>query len=154
MSLSLSTEYAVRLVLFLAQNPGFVGREELVARTGTPATMVVKVAKPLQEAGILTARRGNRGGFALARHPAQISMADIILAAEGHSYLNPCLAPGCSCALGRAETCPIHAFYQQVQRSLEDTFAGKSVADLLAETGLPLPPPASSRNLREKGRML
>lgn len=133
MQFKTSTDYAVRMVLFLAQHSGYVGGEELSRNSAIPPTMLVKIANPLQEAGILVTRRGNRGGFALAKHPAQITLADIVRAIEGTTRINRCLEADCACALGRADSCPVRGFYTEVQDWLDRAFEGRSIASFLAE---------------------
>lgn len=128
-----STGYAVRMVIFLAQNHGFSGGEELRANTAIPATVLPAITKPLRRAGIIATRRGNQGGFTLARSPEDITMADIVRAMEGTTRINRCLEPDCQCTLGRAKTCKVRQFYLEVQEWLDKTFEEKTVASLMDE---------------------
>lgn len=128
-----STGYAVRMVIFLAENRGFSGGEELRAGTAIPATVLPAITKPLRRAGIIATRRGNQGGFTLAKSPEQITMADIVRAMEGTTRINRCLEADSHCALGRASTCKVRAFYLEVQEWLDKTFEAKTVASLMSE---------------------
>lgn len=134
MQLNITTGYAVRVIVYLAENPGKkIGGTELCAATAVPSTMLPGIAKSLRQAGILETRRGNGGGFTLARSAERISMADIVRAMEGTTRINRCLEPNCACTLGIAETCPVRKFYAEVQEWVDKAFEGKSIAELVAE---------------------
>lgn len=133
MQLNITTGYAVRVVIFLAQTPGLASGAEICAKTAVPPSVLPSVVKPLKEAGIIETRRGNQGGLTLTRAPRNISMADIIRAMEGTTRINHCLEPDCRCTLGKADTCKVREFYLEVQRWLDKTFEEKTIASLLDE---------------------
>jgi len=64
---------------------------EISAATGIPKPYLGKILHYLRRAGLLRAKRGYRGGFALAREPGEISVFDVILAVEGESWRVGCL---------------------------------------------------------------
>lgn len=133
MQLNISTGYAVRIVTFLAKRHETVSGTELSIGTAVPTTMLPEIVKPLRQAGIIETKRGNGGGFALARSPETISMADIVRAMEGTTRINRCLEPNCVCTLGVAETCPVRRFYAEVQEWVDKAFEGKTIAALLED---------------------
>ncbi len=65
---------------------------DLAKETGLPAPTVSKLLRMLSKADLLDAHRGAQGGYALARHPAAITVADIIEAIEGPIALMNCLS--------------------------------------------------------------
>jgi Rrf2 family transcriptional regulator, cysteine metabolism repressor len=63
---------------------GELGQIEHLARVeAVPANFLAQILVRLREAGLIVSRRGNHGGFALARAPEDISLHDILLAVEG-----------------------------------------------------------------------
>ena len=136
MQLNMKTDYAIRIVLYAAQEKRVVSSTEISAAMAVPKVMIGPMGRRLMAAGILTAKRGHTGGLALARHPADISVGDIIHAME-RININRCLDPDRFCSRGAVETCPVHAFYAQTQERLEKMLAGKSVADLLRDAERP-----------------
>ena len=48
-----------------------------------PANFLAQILGDLREDGLITSRRGNRGGYVLARPPEEISLYDILMAVEG-----------------------------------------------------------------------
>ena len=76
--LSLTAEYALRAVLALARASGNgLKATEIADGTGTPRNYMSKTLNALAKEGIVTSRRGPTGGFALARRPEEISVAQI-----------------------------------------------------------------------------
>src|SRR5688500_10428343 len=96
MRLSSMADYAVVTMCAAARHCGSarVSAAELADETGLPAPTVQKVVSLLSKAGLLRATRGSGGGLQLARPAAAITLADIVVAAEGPIALS-----------GRCEQC-------------------------------------------------
>lgn len=63
---------------------GELAQIEHLARTeAVPANFLAQILIKLRDYGLITSRRGNQGGYALARAPDEISLHDILLAVEG-----------------------------------------------------------------------
>ena len=133
MQLYITTDYAIRMVLCVARQRELVSSAEISAATAIPENSVKSIGRTLCIAGILTARRGNSGGFALNRHPAEIFLGDIIHVME-NIRINRCLDPDHFCSNGASGSCPVRAYYTQVQDQLENLFASKTIASLLQDT--------------------
>jgi Rrf2 family cysteine metabolism transcriptional repressor len=48
-----------------------------------PASFLAQILVKLRTHGLIVSRRGNHGGFTLARAPEEISLYDILMAVEG-----------------------------------------------------------------------
>ena len=92
MRLSHLADYAVVLMSAAARrNPGErLSATELSAETGVPLPTTQKLMGQLAGAGLLNSVRGAGGGFALARTPGEISLADIVEAVEGPIAMTVC----------------------------------------------------------------
>lgn len=130
MQLLTTTDYAVRIVYYVAEQRRMVNSTEIAQAMNVPLTVMGRIGRKLIAAGILTSQRGNTGGLALARKPRDITMADIIYAVED-IRVNRCLEPDHYCPRGAADTCPFHAFYAQMQDCFDTMLAGKTVESLL-----------------------
>jgi len=78
--------YALYMMIDIAQQ-GADTRTSLRAvseRQGISLKYAEQLAKPLVAAGLLTSTRGAHGGYSLARPAAEVSVADILHAAEGN----------------------------------------------------------------------
>ena len=86
MKISVQVDYACRVLAELARlhGSGDLAQIEHLARTeAVPATFLAQILCKLRNHGLLTSRRGNQGGYTLARAPEQISLYDILMAVEG-----------------------------------------------------------------------
>ena len=133
MQLKISTDYAIRIVLYLAITQTAATSAEISGQMGVPQSVIATLAKPLQKAGILTTQRGTGGGFALGRRPEDISLYAIINAMEGTTRINRCLAEDGFCSRNGVPTCPVHKFYTHIQSYLDEDFQDKTIASLMAD---------------------
>jgi FeS assembly SUF system regulator len=92
MRLTHLADYAVVLMTAAARRPAAarLSATELSGETGVPLPTAQKLMGQLATAGLLNSVRGAGGGFALARTPAEISLADIVEAVEGPIALTMC----------------------------------------------------------------
>ena len=78
MQLKNSTDYAIRIVCYLAAQERMVSTSELSRKLNVSANYVPKIAKKLKDAKIVTACEGTNGGYMLAKQPENISLMEII----------------------------------------------------------------------------
>lgn len=89
-----------------------------------PLRFLEQIFHELKRAGLLTAKRGPRGGYQLARPPTQITMGDIVRALEGSAF-----------ALTRADEReagrdPIASVFVELAHKVERCFDGVTLADM------------------------
>ena len=101
MRLTHLADYAVVLMTAAARRPAAarLSATELASETGVPLPTAQKLMGLLAASGLLSSIRGARGGFALARPAAEISLADIVEAVEGPIAMTVCSTGGTDCAL-------------------------------------------------------
>lgn len=126
-------EYAVRAVLFLAaQDNGKISLiNEISEAQEVPRSYLSKIMQHLTRAGLVKSRRGAKGGFMLARNPAEITLRETIEAVEGPIYLNVCLIKKGECH--RDDLCPVHPVWIEAQKKLFEVLEGKTMADLVKD---------------------
>lgn len=91
------TDYALVVMQYVASHPEepLHTARGLAEATALPVPTVVKILKELLDHRILVSHRGVKGGYAPARLPSQISVAEIIEALEGAIGFTECaIAPG------------------------------------------------------------
>jgi Rrf2 family cysteine metabolism transcriptional repressor len=84
--ISVKVDYACRVMAELARlhGTGELAQIEQLARTeAVPANFLAQILIKLRDHGLITSRRGNHGGYVLARPPEEISLHDILVAVEG-----------------------------------------------------------------------
>ncbi len=140
--LSKLSDYGTVIMAHMAREPArSVSAAELADAVGLAPTTVSKVLKLLTRAQLLGSRRGVHGGYALARSPEEISLAQVIAAVEGPIGVTECGAAAGLCAQEAA--CPSRASWLRVNRVVHEALDGVS----LAEFARPAPPPATPVNL-------
>jgi Rrf2 family protein len=63
-------------------NPRPTRIDEIASEQGIPKQFLVHILLQLKQKGILTSLRGVGGGYALAKSPAEVSVADVVRAVE------------------------------------------------------------------------
>ena len=133
MQLKLSTDYAIRMTLYLAMLGSVATAADISTAMAIPREYITVLAKPLRRAGILCTVRGANGGFALGRRPEDISLYAIINAMEGTTRINRCLEQDGYCSRGGVPDCPVHQFYARIQQYLDRVFAEMTIASLMED---------------------
>ena len=57
--------------------------DHLAKTEEVPANFLAQILGQLREHGLIASRRGNQGGYTMARSPGEISLYDIMMAVEG-----------------------------------------------------------------------
>ena len=86
MKISVKVDYACRVMAELARlhGSGELAQIDHLAKTeSVPANFLAQILGKLRAGGLITSRRGNLGGYMLARPPEDITLYDIMLATEG-----------------------------------------------------------------------
>jgi Rrf2 family protein len=76
-------DYAVRAAVELAAAGDLLTAEQVAQAQEIPANFLENILRDLRRAGIVESRRGQAGGYTLARPAEEISIADVIRAVEG-----------------------------------------------------------------------
>ena len=139
MKLSKKSEYGLRalLELTLAYGSTTLQRHDIAARQHIPIEFLEQILLALKRAGLLSSRRGAKGGYTLIKQPKDISLGHVIRILDGP------LAPiGCvsKTAYQKCSECPYanqaHCPVQQVMGAVRDAIAGildnYSLADFAA----------------------
>jgi Rrf2 family transcriptional regulator, nitric oxide-sensitive transcriptional repressor len=101
MQLTLFSDYALRVGLYLACNPDrLVAASEISSAYGISNAHLVKVVQRLTELGVVRAVRGRGGGLRLGRDPAQVNVGALVRDTEPHLDLVECFDRD-------SNTCPI-----------------------------------------------
>lgn len=136
MRITTLAEYGVICALHLARRAGegpVTGRD-IAASERLPVDYVEQILLRLRRAGIVKSTRGARGGYALAKAPADVSVRDVIAASELqtfdlHCVTHPVEEERCSAS----HTCSIRPVWMLLQQKIDTVLEGVRLADLLHE---------------------
>ena len=131
MQLNITTDYAIRAVLYLALRQELVTAGEISAAMGIPKSYILKITQKLVQAGSFTRTVGKLGGFMLAKNAEEITLYEIINLMEPTSKINRCLEEDRYCSRFAADNCPVRNFYCLLQNEREGKLKAVTVAALL-----------------------
>lgn len=100
MRLNLHTDYALRLLMFLAVKQQQASIDEIAKAYGISRNHLMKVGQRLTELGYVGARRGRGGGLTLARSPEKINVGEVVRSVESTRAFVECFDP-------QTNQCPI-----------------------------------------------
>ena len=85
MKLTTKSEYACLALLYMSENyeKGMMKTEEIASRWKIPRKYLEQILLFLNKAGYVRSKRGIDGGYGLAKHPRQITVAEIIRLMDG-----------------------------------------------------------------------
>jgi Rrf2 family protein len=128
MKLSTKGRYATRILLCISRLQGDqpVPKKRISEQEGISTDYIEQIIVPLKNAGLVNSVRGLRGGFRLAKDPANITVYDILSASEGDINLVGCLTEGCS----RSDTCVVQRVWQGASDELRNYFSQITLKEL------------------------
>ena len=131
MQLKISTDYAIRIVCYLAAQERMVSTSELSRKLNVSANYVPKIAKKLKDAKIVNACEGINGGYMLAKQPENISLMDIISCVEETMAINRCLEEDRFFFRNLKDTCKIHKILLSLQNTYNNKLESVKVSDVI-----------------------
>lgn len=136
MRLTQLTDYALRVLIHLAQRPDRVCTiGEIAARYGVSEAHLMKVTHQLGRAGWIVTTRGKGGGMRLARAPQDIRVGEVVRSMEPDLFIVECFSGASSCSL--TGSCQLTGVMDGALRQFIEHLDRHTLADIL-------PPPASA----------
>ncbi|MDX2106212.1 MAG: Rrf2 family transcriptional regulator [Candidatus Melainabacteria bacterium] len=129
--ISKTAEYALRAVIFLAENVGTGHTTEQIARaTHIPAAYLSKVLQQLSKTGVVQSQRGLGGGFSLHKEANDISILEIVNSVDPINRIMECPLGLDAHAM---KLCALHRRLDEASELVERAFAQSTIAELLAD---------------------
>lgn len=131
MQLNLSTDYAIRILMYMWEREGRHTLAIIAEEMNIPKQYIAKIVRKLKQAGLMDSMAGVNGGHFLLKTLEEITLFDVMRIMESTTYCNRCLEPDAYCDMGRAKSCPIRKYYVQVQQDVEERWLKVSLADIV-----------------------
>jgi Rrf2 family protein len=143
-------DYAIRCLVYLTgTRDRLATKGEIAKAAAAPDLFVAKILQRLVRAGLVKSTRGVHGGFVLARHPATLSLLDVIELTQTQVAPRPCVIDPRACAF--FDSCPVHPIWVKIHRATERELRKVSFASL-ARQAAKLSRPRTARPTRDRGR--
>ena len=130
--LSKKADYALMAVRHLACRAGSpsTSAREIAEQYDIPLELMAKVLQRLVRAGLLVSTQGTRGGYALSRSSALISVADVIQAIDGPFTVTACSSENSDCE--QYSKCSIRDSLWQIRERIAATLGTVTMAEMAA----------------------
>lgn len=136
MKITPGEEYGLRCLLQLAREHRG-GRAltlpEIASREGMPIPNTAKLLRKLRLAGLVESARGRTGGYALARSPREISLAEALSALDGPMFERMDCATVSEHACVRTGDCSVRSLWAGVEDLVRSALAKVSLEDLVSD---------------------
>lgn len=130
MRLARMTDYAIRLLIYLAQRPERLCTiAEVATSYAISETHLMKITHQLALDGWLETTRGKGGGIRLARPPAEIRIGEVVRTMEPDFYIVECFSTGNSCQL--TGNCEVTGLMEGALRSFMGHLDSYTLKDVL-----------------------
>lgn len=114
MQLTLHTDYALRVLIYLSVQPGkTVTIDEVTEFYGISRNHLVKVVHHLSGKNFINTTRGKNGGMQLSKDPNQISIGDVVREMEANFNIVECFDPGADRQCSIAPICALKTVLQE-----------------------------------------
>jgi Rrf2 family cysteine metabolism transcriptional repressor len=136
MKLSKKSEYGLRalLELTLAHGTATLQRQDIAARQHIPIEFLEQILLALKRAGLLSSRRGAKGGYTLIKQPKDISLGHVIRLLDGPLAPISCVSKTAyqkcaDCPYANKTRCPVQQVMGAVRDAIADILDNYSLAD-------------------------
>jgi Rrf2 family transcriptional regulator, iron-sulfur cluster assembly transcription factor len=148
-------DYTMRAALALARAAGsgeYVKLREVSEQMDIPLRYTQEILTILMRGGLAEARAGRQGGYRLLRAPRDISVLDVVEAAEGPLRSDRCTLSGGPCHW-QDTVCAVHSTWVMARESLTSVLRQQTLQDVLeADNELQASSQAAVANLGAKRR--
>lgn len=132
MKISTKGRYALRIIVDLAENggDGYTSLKEISERQGISKKYLEQIVPVLSRARLLKTVRGYQGGYALAKAPSNITVGEVLRAAEGSLAPVACLEDEINeCA--RCNQCKTLYVWQGLYKAMSEYVDSITVEDII-----------------------
>jgi Rrf2 family transcriptional regulator, nitric oxide-sensitive transcriptional repressor len=135
LQLTLHADYSLRVLLYLAENPGrMVSTEEISEAYGISRHHLVRVIQTLHEHSFVRVSAGRGGGATLAHTPAEINIGQVVRKTEPNFRVVECFdLESNTCPI--VSVCKLRGVLADALEAFFSTLDGYTLADLVRTAG-------------------
>lgn len=140
MDISKKTDYALRMIAALVENPdGVVSVRTAASESGVPYSFARSIQHDLAVAGLVTNTRGANGGMRLAVDPHETTLLQVVEAVQGEICFSGCHnADGCGNPCPNLPHCHYSPVWCNAEHMLRAFFSKVTLYDLIVEGRSPV----------------
>ncbi len=132
MLMTRASEYALLSLIVLAKADKPLDADTLSKELEIPKSFLAKILQSMARGGILKSYKGANGGFALEKSMDEITVHQVMYAAEGKMpAVFDCSTSMQTCPSNKASTCAIWPFINRLQGKIDLFLDTLTLADIL-----------------------
>lgn len=131
MQLKTTTDYAIRVVLFLALRKEITSSVTISKELGISGKYLINLGGKLKDAGLIFTYQGKNGGYTLAKAPETIRIYDILAAVGDSIKICQPIREKVYNSVDAIKTNQIGIFYHVAQEKMELFFKSITILNLL-----------------------
>ena len=131
MQLHITTDYAMRILIYLTEKNATIPSSELADKLNIPHNYVQSLGRKMKKLGLVDTVLGPLGGFFLTRNPDEVTLYDVINLMERSVKLNRCLENDRLCSRQATSYCPVHAFLNELQITVEEKLKSVTLTSIV-----------------------
>ena len=132
MQLTMTTDYAVRCLLYLAKSEGICTSQKVREYAQISSDEHTrKILRQLKYGGLVRSDKGANGGYALTRPISKITFLEIIRCTEDSVKINRCLEDPNGPGERKDEQLAVYNFYGKSQQLFEEFFSKVTLQDIV-----------------------
>jgi len=122
-------DYGLMAIHYIAIHDGYgaVSAKRIAEEFAIPPELMAKILQKLAKQRLIVSTNGPKGGYALARRPAEITVGQVIRALEGPINIVSCLEDA-DCP--QMEKCNLRRPVQKIQAAITQVLDTMSLAEL------------------------
>ena len=132
MLMTRASEYALLSLIVLAKAEKPLDADTLSKELDISKSFLAKILQSMARNAILNSYKGVNGGFALAKEPHEITVQQVLHAAEGKTpAVFDCSSSQSDCPSNKASTCAIWSFLNRLQGKIDNFLDTITLEDIL-----------------------
>ena len=125
-------DYGLMAIHYIAvqDDLGSVSAKRIAEEFAIPPEIMAKILQRLAKQGLIVSQNGPKGGYALSRRPAEITVGEVIRALEGPINIVSCLEDS-DCP--QMERCSLRRPVHKIQAAISHVLDTMSLAELASD---------------------
>jgi Rrf2 family protein len=126
-------DYGLMSIHFIAvhEEDGAVSAKRIAETFGIPSELLAKILQRLAKQRLIVSQNGPKGGYTLARRPAEITVGQVVRALEGPINIVECMESESECP--QMARCNLRRPVQKLQVAITQMLDSMSLAELVGD---------------------
>lgn len=131
MHITLEADYAVRIVIYLAQVSKRADANTIANGTGVSLRFALKILRNLVATGIAKSFKGTQGGYELNKPSSEITLKEVLEAVEGEYVFSRCLRTDACCTKPKRASCAVQKVFGEITAKVQNMLVKVTIDQLI-----------------------